>query len=163
MKRTEFLTHVLFGVAGFSIPGLSFAANPGRKNKSNAPAPKRFVRVINFYIAGYQYHQGHKIEYMLKPGGMLEMKREPQNHHDHQAIALYFEDKKIGYVPSVDNEILANMLDNNIALQARIASVSPAYPTWERVEIDVLCSTGNNNVLLSTENFANDNTKPNAN
>jgi len=94
---------------------------------------------------------------------MLEMKREPQNHHDHQAIALYFEDKKIGYVPSVDNEILANMLDNNMVLQARIVKVNPSYPTWERVEVEVLCSAVNNNVLLSTEELVYKNTIPNAN
>lgn len=163
MKRIEFLKHLLLGVAGLSIPGLSIAANSGRKNKSNAPAQLKYVRLINFYIAGYQYHQGRKIEHLLKPRGVVAMKREPQNHYDHNAIALYFEDAKIGYVPSVDNEILSNMLDNNIALQARVASVNPTYSTWERVELDVLCCTGHNNVMLLTENLVYNNTNPNAN
>ena len=154
---------MLFGVAGLSIPGFSIAVNAKPKNHRPAPAQIKYVRLINFYIAGYQYHQGHKVEHLLKPAEMVEMRREPQNRYDDKAIALYFENTKIGYVPAVDNHILAQMLDNNILLEARIASVNPAYPAWERVELDVLCCTGRNNLLLPAEDIAYGNTLLHAN
>lgn len=163
MRRIEFLKHLLLGVAGLSLPGLSVAAAQKPKNHRPAPAPVKYVRLINFYIAGYQYHQGRKVEHLLKPSGMVVMRREPENHYDQNAIALYFQNTKIGYVPAVDNEILAQMLDNNILLEARIASVNPAYPTWERIELDVLCCTGHNNQLLPAEDIAYDNTLLHAN
>jgi hypothetical protein len=163
MRRIEFLKQLLFGVAGLSVPGLTIAANPQPKNNTIAPAQIKYVRLINFYIAGYQYHQGDKIEHLLKSHEMVEMRREPHNIHDYKAIALYFDNTKIGYVPAADNEILAKMLDNNILLQARIASVAPASPAWQRVELDVLCGTGTNNALLPAQDIAHNNTRQNAN
>lgn len=51
-------------------------------------------------ITGTQFYD---IDFRLKKGRNLELRKEPYNSHDHDAIAVYHDDKKIGYVANKDH------------------------------------------------------------
>lgn len=65
----------------------------------------------NTRVAGVQYGEALFCREVLKPGKELKMKREVGNLYDHNAIALYCGDYRIGYIPSADNKQLVTFLD----------------------------------------------------
>jgi len=87
------------------------------------------------YVAGLQYHPG--IGLKLKSGDMLKMVREPSNPYDVNAIALYAESVKLGYIPKKENTTLAMLLDQNAPLRARVENFDVGAESWERVKIVV--------------------------
>lgn len=76
-------------------------------------------------VAGFWFTEGRRIESDLRPGAMLRMVREPDNKYDSNAVALYFSDTKIGYIPKVYNKPIAQIMDNATthSLHAHISSV----------------------------------------
>lgn len=61
----------------------------------NVETLKTYDKSELFTIAGRQFY---KINMRLTPGMALKLVKEPDNEFDKKAIAVYFEDKKIGYV-----------------------------------------------------------------
>ena len=66
---------------------------------------------MNTRVAGVQYGEILFCRDDVKAGRELKMVREENNKHDPEAIALYFGEFKIGYIPSAENEVLAKFLD----------------------------------------------------
>ena len=73
----------------------------------------------------------------LKPKQPLSLKREPQNSYDENAIEVYWKGVKLGYIPRVDNEIIANLMDQKKEVKASIKNKRLSRNPWERVEIKV--------------------------
>lgn len=73
------------------------------------------VHLTHFHIAGFSYYEGPIVFDNLKIGTQLIMKREADNRYDQHAIALYFEDTKLGFIPQGQNEILAKLMDAGFA------------------------------------------------
>ncbi|WP_229056301.1 HIRAN domain-containing protein [Collinsella sp. D33t1_170424_A12] len=44
--------------------------------------------IMNFYVAGFQYHEGALVLSQLKPGDELTLEAQPDNPHDADAIAI---------------------------------------------------------------------------
>ena len=65
---------------------------------------------IDFHLAGFCHHDGVKVFDELKVGTKVDLRYEPDNQHDPEAVAIYYEDTKIGYVPSVKNSELYTLL-----------------------------------------------------
>ena len=95
------------------------------------------IEIYTGFIAGYQYYSGEKMEHLFSLDDELKLVREPFNHYDSNAIAVYFKEHKIGFIPMEDNKILTNMIDQKMPLISRIKSVSLQQPTWERVGISI--------------------------
>ena len=98
------------------------------------------IEIYSGFIAGYQYYSGEKIEHLFSSDAEVNLVREPFNPFDANAIAVYFKERKIGFIPMSDNKILTNMIDQQIPLRAKIKNVNPQKPKWERVEISVFLS-----------------------
>ena len=64
-----------------------------------------------FFIAGFNYYDGCMALEELKVGTKLELVRDEYNKADVNAIAIYYNDWKLGYVPAQENEMLAKFLD----------------------------------------------------
>ena len=62
-------------------------------------------------VAGFAHHEGCSIFPELQIGTKLRLVREDENPYDHDAVAIFFGDSHLGYVPSSKNEQLASMLD----------------------------------------------------
>ena len=59
----------------------------------------------------------------LRPGDYLELSRERDNGHDRNTVAVIRDGLKVGYIPRVDNKVIANMMDQDIELFCRLSSV----------------------------------------
>ncbi len=66
----------------------------------NVERLKTYDKSELFTIAGRQFY---KINMRLTPGMALKLVKEPDNEFDENSIAVYFEDKKIGYVANNAN------------------------------------------------------------
>ena len=69
------------------------------------------MHFANFYVAGFNYYDGCMVIEELKVGSRLELVRDEYNKVDVNAIAIYYNDFKLGYVPACENEMLAKFLD----------------------------------------------------
>ena len=101
-----------------------------------ASVASKKVWVLNrCYVAGLQYYPG--IALRFRGGDMLKMVREPANPYDANAIALYAEGVKLGYVPKKENATLAMLLDQKAPLRAKVERFDENAKSWERVKIVV--------------------------
>jgi len=125
MQRRTFFRR-LFGALGVAVAGPRIA--PGR-----APVP-----IQESPIAGFQYHRGEAVWPALRVGSPVSLAREPGNPHDPKAVAVYFHDEQLGYVPRAENAAIAQMLDRGQTLEAKISQLADGAAPWERVKIAVL-------------------------
>lgn len=73
-------------------------------------AKARREHIVQFYIAGFTYYNGAFIFNELKIGTILKLVPEFENPFDKHAIALYFGDEKIGFIPRSENYIICKFL-----------------------------------------------------
>ncbi|GGP05937.1 hypothetical protein GCM10010992_24160 [Cloacibacterium rupense] len=78
------------------------------------------ISVLNTEVAGTYYHHPEKFAQDISPESIITLKREPQNQFDALAIALYFGDLKIGYLPKAKNEVIANLMDAGKQFSAKV-------------------------------------------
>lgn len=130
MTRYSFIKSVLalFGFWWTKTVGES-ASVPAGVNEN--------VYLYHGYIAGYQYGEGMSIEHMLKPLDPLELRREPVNRHDCNAISIHAKGGKLGYISVKDNKILAALMDQGVKLHSSILSVDRNAESWERISFFV--------------------------
>ena len=88
-------------------------------------------------VAGFQHHRGVAIWPFLREGEKLNLVRESVNQHDRNAVAVYFRNDKLGYVPQRENATLAQMLDRGEKLDAQIIRLLDEENPWRRVRIQV--------------------------
>src|SRR5581483_8963735 len=98
MKRSDFLQR-LVAITGFG----SFPLQ--------ALIGKRKIYLQQFFVAGFRHYKGMELLSYMAVNDLLELRREPENEHDDCAIALYWQQEKIGYVPAEINEMTAKLLD----------------------------------------------------
>ena len=96
-------------------------------------------QIMSFNIAGFQYWDGALLIGALKPGVALELVAEPDNPHDPEAVALYYQSKKLGYVPSDLNATLSVMCfyGHASAFEARILQVDHRVAPWKQVRVGI--------------------------
>lgn len=100
------------------------------------------VYLLQCFVRGFSYYEGPKIISELNSSGLLELVREPNNKYDSRAIALYFNAKKIGFIPMESNEVLSVLLDTKILnLQAEITHIEPNAQSWENVFVAIYALT----------------------
>jgi hypothetical protein len=124
MKRRTFFRR-LFGSVGATLAG------------SVVTADERSVLIQESPIAGFQFHSGDAIWSALGVGDELRLVRESSNAHDADAVAIYFNDDKLGYVPRAENSAISQMLDRGEDLQARISRLLVDEDPWQRVRISI--------------------------
>ncbi len=96
------------------------------------------VYLLHFFVRGFQYYDGPKNIDRINRDGLVDLVREPDNPYDENAIAIYFEGHKIGYVPREDNFVLSNIIDAGLLdLQAEITFVEPDAATWEQISVAI--------------------------
>lgn len=100
------------------------------------------VYLLQCFVRGFQYYEGPKIINQINKSGLLEMVREPNNQFDSCAIALFFNNQKIGFIPMESNEILSVLLDTKLLnLQAEITHIEPNAADWESIHIAIYAMT----------------------
>ena len=62
-------------------------------------------------VAGFMFWDGCEAFGELENGTELKLVREPENKYDPEAVAVYYKDFKLGFVPSSENEKISRFLD----------------------------------------------------
>ena len=124
MKRRTFFQR-LFGSLGAAATGAAIAVET------------RSVLIQESPVAGFQFHQGDAIWPLLAIGAGLKLVREPENIHDADAVAVYFQNEMLGYVPRGENSAIAQMLDRGENLVTSISKLQVADDPWERIRFNV--------------------------
>jgi hypothetical protein len=129
MKRRNFIKTLL------GLPLLI----PSKEGLSQ-PNPKidtRDVLIQTSPVAGFQYHQGEFFWEELTLGDQLQLSREPDNPYDENAVAIYREGIKLGYLPRVENIAVARMMDKGQPIKALIENKQNSDDPWERMTVEV--------------------------
>lgn len=93
----------------------------------------------SFHIRGFQHWDGALVLDRLTPGMQLSLISEPDNPFDSQAIAIYCDDTKLGYVPAERNEMLAllSFYGHANVFEARILQVDKEAEPWNQVRVGI--------------------------
>ena len=104
------------------------------KAKENKPVKK--VHLANFHIAGFGYWEGCEAFEHLKIGTKLEFVREPENAFDPYAVAIYYGEFKLGFVPRGSNHDISKYLDMGLGkiYDVRITRITPEVKPEDQVE-----------------------------
>ena len=87
--------------------------------------------ICNFNIAGFTYWDGCMAFQELKIGSRLRLEREADNKFDPHAVAIYYKDFKLGFIPREDNVMVSKFLDLGYGdiFDLRVQRLSPdAHP-----------------------------------
>lgn len=127
MIRRDFMKNVasLLGLAALPV---AVAAKE--------PAARRYL-IQQCPLAGFQYHQGEALWEQMAVGNRLELVREPANPFDGNAIRIDWNGRKLGYMPRIQNQATARLLDEGTRLEAQIAGLKESRNPWDRVEVEV--------------------------
>ncbi len=98
---------------------------------------ERSKQIDCFHIRGFQYWDGALVVSQMKVGDALEIQAEDDNPHDPDAVALYFEGSKLGYVPASNNAFLAQLLyfGHTDVVEARVLQVDLDEGPWNQVRV----------------------------
>ncbi|MCZ4409589.1 HIRAN domain-containing protein [Cryomorphaceae bacterium 1068] len=77
------------------------------------------------YLSGLAYYDYHLAYRSISNGDPLTLKREPNNKYDRFAVAVYFCGRKLGYWPFPENKAIANLMDRDVRVKARVVSIHP--------------------------------------
>lgn len=68
------------------------------------------LHFLDFHIAGFAYWDGLDVIDELSLGKEVKLISEPDNPYDSEAVVIYYQDKKLGYVPKNKNSLLSKLL-----------------------------------------------------
>ncbi len=99
--------------------------------------PRRSVLLQESPLAGFQYHRAAAIWPFLQVGEQLHLRREPGNPHDRYAVAVWFRNEHLGYIPRRENRTLAQLLDQGEHLEATIVRLLEDENPWRKIRYRV--------------------------
>lgn len=108
MKRSDFIKSLGLGASGIIIPNNAFL------NYKN-------IKIYDNYVRGLHHYKYQSLKTKLQEGDSLVLKRELSNRYDNFAIAIYYQELKLGYIAAYENIVLANMMDNHVALECFVS------------------------------------------
>ncbi|UJF15431.1 HIRAN domain-containing protein [Jeotgalibaca sp. MA1X17-3] len=80
-------------------------------------------KLLDTYITGAHQHDLSVIDVLIRKGSLLQLVRDKDHELDRHAIAVTLENGYLlGYIPRIDNRVLANLLENNDILYAIMTS-----------------------------------------
>lgn len=99
----------------------------------------------NFHIAGFGYWEGCLMFQALKVGTKLRLVREAENRFDPYAVAIYFKETKLGYVPRENNALICQLVDLGYRdiFDVRVQRLSPDAHPEKQVGVVVFLNSAN--------------------
>lgn len=128
MKRKDFFKRFIFGATGILLLGGSA--------KKETPGIQR-IKLLTFFVAGFQYYDGMEIEHLLKKGMPLLLNRQPHNRYDKNAIEVFSGEAKLGFIPRTDNKVIADIMDQGVEVLGEIIELNPDADPFGNVKAEV--------------------------
>lgn len=99
----------------------------------------RKVHLTNFHVAGFTYWDGCEAFEYLKIGTELHLVREADNRFDPYAVAIYYKDYKLGFIPRTNNHDISKFLDMGYSgvFEVRITRITPNVHPEQQLEVIV--------------------------
>ena len=95
--------------------------------------PKHEIFLLDIVVAGTTFCPVvPALRAELLPETMLRMVRCPDNEHDRYAIAIYYKENRIGYVPRELNLVISRLMDAGKEFYARVVEVKQLNE-WIRI------------------------------
>jgi hypothetical protein len=93
----------------------------------------------HFNIAGLTYWNAVDVFNELAIGTELQLQAEPDNRYDAEAVAIYYKDKKLGYIPRNMNRSISTFLQcgYNDIFDVRINRIDPTAHTEAQIGVVV--------------------------
>ncbi|MCU7930827.1 MAG: HIRAN domain-containing protein [Candidatus Thiodiazotropha sp. (ex Codakia rugifera)] len=129
MKRKTALVSLLHAI-GLSLVERVYA-------KTATFQAQRKIILQESPLAGFQYHRAPAIWPFLRVGEQLSLRREPSNPHDRYAIAVWFKNEHLGYIPRRENRTIAKLLDRGELLETRIVRLLEEENPWRKIRFRV--------------------------
>jgi len=107
---------------------------------TNALAPfTREVFILDITIAGTSYcPQMDEVFPQLQKDTVLKMQRDPNNQYDENAIGIYYQDVRIGWVPRTMNTIISRLMDAGKAFFCRVSNLNAQdNTTWKQIDCNI--------------------------
>lgn len=79
-----------------------------RLSKISEYEPSR--NIMDFHLAGFAYYDGLDVIEELKLGQEVHLVKEINNPYDNEAVAIYYKNRKIGYVPKEKNSFFSTLI-----------------------------------------------------
>ena len=73
------------------------------------------IHITDFFVTGFKYYEGCMVFNKLKIGTELKLVRETENRYEPEAVAIYFQESKIGFIPRSENNIISKFIDQGYA------------------------------------------------
>ena len=125
MNRSGFLKR-LVGISGLGFFSLS----------EIAASQKAYL--LQSFVAGFRFYKGMELLSHMQEQDMVELRRQPANEHDEFAVALYWQQEMIGFLPAASNEIIARLMDAKaLHLIGIITHLQRDAKPWENVAVAV--------------------------
>jgi len=102
-----------------------------------AQEPSVRLLVQSSPLAGFRYHAAAEVWQELRIGDRLELKREPDNPHDANAVSVSWRGRQLGYLPRRENAAASWSLDRGQRLSARISRLAQHPNPARRIEVEV--------------------------
>ncbi len=94
--------------------------------------------LLQCFVAGFKFYKGMQLLPQMKEGDLLELVREPDNKYDDCAIALHWNNEKIGFIPASENALLSRLLDAHaLELSAEITHLNKQVQPWENLGLAI--------------------------
>lgn len=77
------------------------------------------------FVKGLAYYDYPLAYRSITNGDPLSLKRESENKYDRFAVAVYFCGRKLGYWPFPENKAIANLMDREVTVRAKVISIHP--------------------------------------
>ena len=136
MDRITFLKRLMGGTALLTLPPWTLLSAK-EQDRLAWTKDSHSVFVFDSFVRGFQYHDGAKVIHRMKAQDPLDLVREHGNEHDSNAVAVYWEGHKLGYLPMGENRSVANLIDHGLLLAAYVLYTAPELPPWEQCFVGV--------------------------
>ena len=110
----------------------------GSKLPNSLQPFSREIFLLDIVVAGTTHcPQIDKVFPHLEKDLVLRMQRMPQNKHDKNAIAIFYQKTRIGYVPRELNLVISRLMDAGKAFFCRVEAVELVDDYWVKISAKI--------------------------
>lgn len=135
MDRTTFLRSLLGSTALLTVPPLELF--PEQQDRLAWSKDCHHLFLYDCFVRGFRHYEGPKLIGHMKDHEDLDLLREYTNEHDPNAVSVYWQGHKLGYLPMGENIALANLIAHGMKLAAYILYTAPELEPWEQCFVGV--------------------------
>lgn len=97
------------------------------------------IYYTEFHVAGVQYHEAVEVMDKIKVGDVVRLERDEDNNYDKNAVAIFYGDTHLGYVPREEAKILSLFLDMGWSeiFEVRISRINRETHYEEQLHVQV--------------------------